>query len=554
MNELKKEDTKMNVDDAIRELSRQDFLDKLYGFAYKRCYSAHEAEDLCADIIVALLSSLQRGQEIGNFHAFVWAVARRVYADYCKNCSRSRTQILSSPEQMDQMRENPVAAFQEREEDAAQLRCILREISFLSKIYRDVMVMYYLDGKKTADIAAALHISENTVKQRLFSARSIVKKEVDKMETNYTLKPIKLDFIGSGNPVGNDPAEKAERALSQNVVYLCKNKALSAKEISEKLGVPMPFVEEELAIQCAGTNGSYGLLRRLDNSKVIANILILDVREYEEATAAYLDVLEDYTDRMERYLQKNRERILSFPFLNPQTDVRFITWSLISRMSWALSGSVEAYLREKEFPEIKESSRPFTSAAVAIRCDETLHTEFYGCNGISGDNICGYSQVTFINIQGERIFQHWGCGHNISTDPLLMMTLRAIGGLDTASLTEGERETAAKAIACGYLKREGERLMPKILVIPQEEEQQFHRLSDDFQPENADLAEKIARKLAVLIRRTVPAHLMEDYRWYNMLAESRLIYHSVEAAIAKGLLEVPEQSPCAEGAWVVVQN
>ena len=75
----------MNVDDAVRELSRQEFLDKLYGFAYKRCYSAHEAEDLCADIIVALLSSLQRGQKIDNFHAFVWAVARRVYADYCKN-------------------------------------------------------------------------------------------------------------------------------------------------------------------------------------------------------------------------------------------------------------------------------------------------------------------------------------------------------------------------------------------------------------------------------------------------------------------------------------
>ena len=45
MNELKKEDTRMNVDDAVRELSRQEFLDKLYGFAYKRCYSAHEAAD-----------------------------------------------------------------------------------------------------------------------------------------------------------------------------------------------------------------------------------------------------------------------------------------------------------------------------------------------------------------------------------------------------------------------------------------------------------------------------------------------------------------------------
>ena len=52
-------------------------------------------------------------------------------------------------------------------------------------------------------------------------------------ERKLTLKPISLTFIGTGNPVGNDPRNKAERILSQNIVYACKDKAKTAKELSE---------------------------------------------------------------------------------------------------------------------------------------------------------------------------------------------------------------------------------------------------------------------------------------------------------------------------------
>ena len=46
-------------------------------------------------------------------------------------------------------------------------------------------------------------------------------------ERKLTLKPISLTFIGTGNPVGNDPRNKAERILSQknypkNFVFLCR--------------------------------------------------------------------------------------------------------------------------------------------------------------------------------------------------------------------------------------------------------------------------------------------------------------------------------------------
>ena len=147
------------------------------------------------------------------------------------------------------------------------------------------MVMYYIDEIKIKDIAQYLNISENSVKQRLFSARNIIRKEVETMnKRNLSLKPIRLAISGTGNPCGNDPRSKAERMLSQNLIYLCKDKPKSAKELSDELCIPMPYVEEELEIQCRGENGSYGMLRKLDNEKYALNILLVDYRSEEHTS------------------------------------------------------------------------------------------------------------------------------------------------------------------------------------------------------------------------------------------------------------------------------
>ena len=75
-------------------------------------------------------------------------------------------------------------------------------------------------------------------------------------ERTYVLKPIKLAISGTGNPCGNDPRSKTERMFSQNLIYLCKDKPKSAKELSEELSGPRPYIEEELEIQCHGENGN----------------------------------------------------------------------------------------------------------------------------------------------------------------------------------------------------------------------------------------------------------------------------------------------------------
>lgn len=66
----------------------------------------------------------------------------------------------------------PKIAAQEADEDSGELlRMVYRQIAFLTKAYREVMILYYLDGRSAAEIAGKLGISETAVRQRLFSAR-----------------------------------------------------------------------------------------------------------------------------------------------------------------------------------------------------------------------------------------------------------------------------------------------------------------------------------------------------------------------------------------------
>ena len=163
------------------------------------------------------------------------------------------------------------------------------------------MVLYYLDEMKVKYIAKKLGISEPTVKQRLFFARNTIRKEVETMnERNLSLKPVSLAFIGTGNPRGNDPRTKAERILSQNLVYACKDKAKSAKGLSDELCVPMPYIEDELAIQLKGENGSYGLLRKIGD-KYISNVIIVENSEFNEAGKIYTKHLDELCEKLKKF-------------------------------------------------------------------------------------------------------------------------------------------------------------------------------------------------------------------------------------------------------------
>ena len=546
----------MKTNEILKLIGDKAFLDKIYQFSYRRCNTSYEAEDLCSDIILAVISAVHKQESIENFYAFVWTVARRIYADFCENRTKLR-QVYSEDALYFELseKENGIDRLIEKTSDRETLKRIFAEIAFLAKAYREVMVLYYLDEMKVKDIAKKLGINETTVKQRLFFARNTVRKEVETMnERNLSLKPVSLAFIGTGNPSGNDPRTKAERILSQNLVYACKDKAKSAKELSDELCVPMPYIEDEVDIQLKGENGSYGLLRKIGD-KYITNVIIVENSEFNEAGKIYTKHLDELCEKLKNHLQSHREEFLNFSYLSRQTDLRFILWTLISESVWHLKERVDEILETEYFKEVKQPQRKFTTVGVAIPYGASYSARFYGCDGNETHDFCGYSYVFIRNIYGKRIDRHYYCGQTITNDEKLRLTLKAIGGMDINTLDETQREIAAKAIECGFLRKNGEILEPRIVAIEQKDWENFRNLLCEYYDSIEDIAKEIAEEMYAYMLSHIQKHLLNEYKSYNLLVSGiNLLNDLIEKCIAEDLLTEPKQRIGPEGVLLVVKK
>ncbi len=536
-----------------------DFIEEIYGFCYRHCGTSYEAEDLCQDILVSAVKSLSKKDFVENVKAYVWTVAHHVYSDFCEKRKKYKDRIISYDEKEDRsdMQEDCIEEYLQNEEDRILADKIMQRIMYLSKAYREVMILYYLENMKISRIAERLACSETTVKQRLFSARNIIRKEVKFMKTDNinTLKLIDMAFIGTGNPIGNDPQTKAERTFSKNLLYLCRKKAMTAKELAEKLSVPMIFVEEELEIQVNGENGRYGLLRKEGRDKYISNIVIFDPDTKEKATGTYLKYVDILSESIEKNLKKYKEKITGFPFVNTQNDTGFILWSIISRAVWSLEDKVGNSLKERLGDDVEDiaSKREFSTIAFAYDMDKGLYLNPYGCDGIWADNICGYKNVFITNVYGKYIEKHFSCGHNIANDMELMTAIKAINGLKVSELSEEESEIAAKAVKQGYIIRSGDMLYPKVLVVNAEDKSNFEALSDLLFDNVDDISKNIAADLEEVMKENLPQHLINEYGIFNMGASIPILGCIIEKCIERGVMKAPENKTGAEGTVIFIK-
>ena len=534
-------------------LEDSEFLKSIYAFSYNRTNNTYEAEDLTSEIILQVLKSCKKNSDIQYPTAFVWSIAKRTYADFCEKRRR-----LSSNLPLDINSDavlNMADAYDHDDllDDADKIKSILREIAFLSKIYREVCIMYYLDEKSVSEIAKALNIKETTVKQRLFSARTTIKKGVETMENKYpTLKPIRISFFGTGSdPMRNDPSKAALRSFSQNLVYLCKDTPKSAKELSEILNVPMTFVEEEIEIQLKGSNGYYGLLRETDNGKYISNFIILDYDDYKNVNDMFRKNTDIIAERFDKYVKDNKDKLLALPFLNKSVTLPLIAWGMISKVNWWFESEVSHKLEEKYTSNIQKTKREFYTFGVATRSDQYIDVGFYGNDGISSKDIVNYKEVCISNIYGRRIDKHFNCGHNISMDDTLLMMIKSINGVSISELSEKEQEAASRAIEVGYVYKDGDMIYTKPLVM-KDNDQIINNVVSDFTALTEDLVDGCADELYNYIKKLVPAHLMGEYKIFSQMSANGLLDGLIEKCIDIGTLNIPNRL-CAEGMLVVVR-
>ncbi len=542
----------MKKQDLLKAIDRE-LLDKLFGFCYVRTRDSYEAQELCSDITLALVEAAQKEGEVENLYAFLWRIARNVYADFAEKRRRNGETVRY--ETLDSVADEPEDA-DDGETDEESLGRIFRSIAFLTRAYREVMIDYYLDGLSTAEIAVRQNTSENTIRQRLFSARQQIRKEVTNMEPMQ--KPISLQTIdlciwGTGNTVGNDPHTCFDRTFSKHLIWLCREKPRTAKELADALSVPTLYVEEELELLVKGKNGHYGPLRKTENGRYAVNIALFDEAQIKSLWDVCQSKLPELRAGLLKFVDAHREEYLAVPFRNRKTDLPLILWEEVKRLSAHIDWKVADRLSKRFFPDVTCPDRPYTTFAFRIPADGNV-PRGCGLDGIHASDLCGYAQVDIDNNYCKQLSAHFHCGHNISLDPVLLLAVRAVDGIDVHMLSEAEKEHAAKAIEVGYLYREGDTLYTKFLVCDKQAEKQLHAIAKQFGEEMTDAADALAEAIAPLLRAYLPAHLLGEYRFAMYFATMPVFDLLAETLIDEGLLTVPENNLGAEGILMTVTD
>lgn len=314
-----------------------EYLKAIYGFALKRCANLQDAEDCTQEIVLKVFRSFLCRDDIEAPDKFIWTVAHNTLSNYY----REKTKIAMGIPMGDFVEllslDNDTADDLVEKETIDRLH---KEIAYLSKLQRKIVIAYYFENKKQETIATELGIPLGTVKWHLFEAKKNLKKGIDTMRQIGQLQfnPIKFELCGTNGSPGTKGANSnlLRSTFSQNIVYSVWKEAKTVGKIADDLGVSPVYVESE-----AEYLAEYGFLTE-KSGKYLCNILIdeasneliaLKDKMYCQAAEAFANELFDELTNSgilkdPRIICAQTDKPITLTS-HERADDHFILWSLI---------------------------------------------------------------------------------------------------------------------------------------------------------------------------------------------------------------------------------
>ncbi len=215
-----------------------DYMKYLFAAALKKSGSIQEAEDLTQEVFLAALVYERRGGVIGNPKAWLASTLNHKFYDSLRR--RYALPTVSIDELPDDIGE-PEQAEEITDEE------LKREVAYLARLQRDVIVMHYLEGRKIQTIAEELGVPRGTVLSRLASGRKQIRKGLDEMESyekqSYSPETLYISCYGREGFRGEPWSAVAEDMLKQNILITAYEHPATVTGIARALGIPAPYVE-----------------------------------------------------------------------------------------------------------------------------------------------------------------------------------------------------------------------------------------------------------------------------------------------------------------------
>ena len=293
----------------------------LYLWSLHKTSDPYKAEDLCSDIMLAVMQSAPKLKHDDAFFGFVWKVAANTYKYYLRKLGRDAH--LELDENIPDM-EDLLLDFCDR----TQFNTLRRELAFMTEKYRICTVAYYYDQMSVKQIAETYGLTPQTVKFNLFQSRKILKEGIA-MERQFgekSFNPLPFNFrtIVRGN-LNAHFQNLFNRKLTGQILLSAYYEPMTVEQLSVELGVANVYLEDEVRLL-----ENYGFLKKHGEKKYQTSLLIL--------TKSYIDTIfdkldEKYQARLKGLIDAMRVKlpaIRAVGFTGSDLKDNLILWDLLA--------------------------------------------------------------------------------------------------------------------------------------------------------------------------------------------------------------------------------
>lgn len=176
---MERQMTKLELEQCINEYGKD-----IYSFCRHLACSRQEADDLYQETFLKAVEQLEKLNQGSSMKSYLLGIAVRIWKNKKRKYAwRNR---IAPVEQLVEERDGDVTAGAEvSTEDSfiakEEIRAVQSAVGKLPEKMRYCVLLYYMEGLSTTQIAAVLKIPEGTVKSRLYQARKHMEKELERM-------------------------------------------------------------------------------------------------------------------------------------------------------------------------------------------------------------------------------------------------------------------------------------------------------------------------------------------------------------------------------------
>lgn len=186
-------------DKAAFEELYNGFADKVFFFAKRSTGSADAARDITSETFVTALEHISELRSDESFVGWLYAIAYSKCA--ANNREASRSEHFGSDEDMEKAvsaasLSEPIMLPEDYVSNKELCRLLKGIIDGLPPELRSAVILYYYEDMSVAEVARSLGIKENSAKHKLFRARSVIRKKIEKLtDSGALLSAVPLESL-----------------------------------------------------------------------------------------------------------------------------------------------------------------------------------------------------------------------------------------------------------------------------------------------------------------------------------------------------------------------